>query len=280
MKQNVAQRSSTWLPGMPITLQLRMALWTSGLFVVLCLILVTFINVATILLKPQQLLSISIIGFLFVTIGGGFGAYWIAGISLRPVKKMSDAAAHISASTLSTRLSLPGPQDELHALAATFDAMLDRLEQAFEQQSRFVADAAHELRTPLATLRTNLEVTGRNAHATLSDYQHLFVIVERAVIRLELLVAALLVLATEKQAIKLQAVSLLPLLEEIISDLQSTASDHQVTLHLEAYTTTSLYGDEHLLALVFRNLIENGIRYNRPDGTVTITIADSSIGVH
>ncbi len=280
MKQNVAQYSPTWLHFIPLTLQLRMALWTSGLFVVLCLILVTFINVATILLKPHQLLTISIIGFLFVTIGGGFGAYWIAGISLRPVKKMSHAATLISASTLSTRLSLPGPQDELHTLATTFDAMLDRLEQAFEQQSRFVADAAHELRTPLATLRTNLEVTRRNPHATLSDYQQVFVIVERAVIRLEHLVAALLVLATEKQAIKLKAVSPLPLLEEIIADLQPTASAHQVTLYLEACTTTSLYGDEHLLTLVFRNLIENGIRYNRPGGTVTITIADASTGVH
>ncbi len=108
----------------------------------------------------------------------------------------------------------------------------------------------------------------------------MFVIVERAVIRLEHLVAALLVLATEKQAIKLKAVSPLPLLEEVITDLQPTASAHQVTLYLEACTTISLCGDEHLLTLVFRNLIENGIRYNRPGGTVTITIADASTGVH
>ncbi len=278
MKQNLPKHNITH--AIPLTLQLRLALWTSGLFVVLCLILVTFINVATILLQPHQLLTISTVGFFFVTIGGGFGAYWIAGISLRPVKKMSEAATLISASTLSTRLSFPGPQDELHTLAASFDAMLDRLEQAFEQQSRFVADAAHELRTPLATLRTNLEVTRRNAHVTLSDYQSLFVIVERAVIRLEHLVAALLVLATEKQAIKLEAISPLPLLEEVLSDLQPTASAHQVTLHLEAYAISSLYGDEHLLTLVFRNLIENGIRYNHPGGTVTITVNDASTGVH
>ncbi len=280
MKKNVAQHAHAWLQAMPITLQLRMALWTSGLFVVLCLVLVTFINIATILLKPHQLLTISIIGFLFVTISGGFGAYWIAGISLRPVKKMSDAATHISASTLSTRLSLPGPRDELHALAATFDAMLDRLEQAFEQQSRFVADAAHELRTPLATLHTNLEVTRRNASATLNDYQQLFVIVERAVIRLEHLVAALLVLAMERQAIKLDAVSLTPLLEEVISDLQSTAQAHCVKLCLETQTSILLYGDEHLLTLVFRNLIENGIRYNHQGGSVTLAVADASSSVN
>lgn len=276
MKQSLPAQSITLIRSIPLTLQLRLALWTSGLFVVLCLILVTFINVATNLLQPHQLLNISTVGFFFVTISGGFGAYWIAGISLRPVKKMSHAATLISASTLSRRLALTGPHDELHALAAAFDDMLDRLEQAFEQQSRFVADAAHELRTPLATLRTNLEVTRRNAHATLHDYQDLFVIVERAVIRLEHLVAALLVLATEKQAVRLEAVSPLPLLEEVLSDLQPTASAYDVTLHLEAETTASLYGDEHLLTLVFRNLIENGIRYNRQGGSVTITVTNNS----
>jgi signal transduction histidine kinase len=192
---------------------------------------------------------------------------------------MSDAAAHISASTLSTRLALSGPQDELRSLAAAFNSMLDRLEQAFEQQSRFVADAAHELRTPLATLRTNLEVIGRNTHATITDYQKLFTIVERAVVRLEDLVAALLVLTTEKQATNLETVSLLPLLEEVISDLQLTALAHEVRLCLEAHTSTSLYGDAHLLALIFRNLIENGIRYNRQGGTVTIIVTDMPTGV-
>ncbi len=256
------------------TLQLRLALWTSGMFVVLCLVLVTFINLVTFLARSNQLLGISALGFIFVTVTGGFGAYWISGIALRPLKNMSEAASLIDSDTLSTRLAVVGAQDELKNLADTFDAMLDRLEQAFELQSRFVADAAHELRTPLASLRTNLEVARINPQTTLNDYQKLFSTVERAVARLESLVAALLVLATEKQTLIPQEVALLPLLEEILSSLQPVAEKHQVSLYLDSHTYESLYGDEHLLALVFRNLIENGIRYNHRGGTVAICIDD------
>ena len=261
------------------TLQLRLAFWTSGMFVVLCLSLILFINLVTALTKAHQLFNVSIIGFLLVTISGGFGAYWIAGIALRPVKNISEAASLIDVDTLSTRLKVDGVQDELKNLADTFNAMLDRLEQAFEQQSRFIADAAHELRTPLASLRTNLEVARRNPQTTLHDYRNLFFAVERAVIRLESLVAALLILATEKQALILQEVALLPLIEEVLSSLQSVCEKYEVTPSLKVQTSTSIYGDEHLLALVLRNLIENAIRYNRLGGAVTLCIDETSTHV-
>jgi signal transduction histidine kinase len=273
---NVLQQKSK---GIQISLRLRLALLTSGMFVVLCLFLITFINLITFITKAHQLLTISTLGFFVVTIGGGFGAYWIAGLALRPVKEMSEAVTLISATTLSTRLAVPEPRDELRDLANSFNAMLNRLEQAFEQQSRFVADAAHELRTPLATLLTNLEVAGRNSNTTLNDYQKLFQTVERAVARLESLVKALLLLATEKQTLVTTEVALLPLMEEVLSSLQPVAEAHQVMLCMNTVTTASLCGDEHLLALIFRNLIENAIRYNRPSGTVTVNIANEPTSV-
>ena len=261
------------------TLQLRLALWTSGMLVFLCLGLVIFINIVTFLTKSQHLLTISTIGFIIATTGGGFGAYWIAGIALRPVRNISEAASRIDINTLSTRLAVNGAYDEIKNLADSFNAMLDRLEQAFEQQSRFVADAAHELRTPLASLRTNLEVTRRNPDSTAFDYKKLFATVERAVTRLESLVAALLVLATEKQALIPEEVALLPLIEETLSSLQPMAIKHQVTLHLASYTNTIVQGDEHLLPLVFRNLLENAIRYNQQGGTVTIHVDETTTTV-
>ena len=271
MRWNVLQQKSK---GIQISLRLRLALLTSGMFVVLCLLLITFINLVTFITKAHQLLTVSTLGFLLVTLSGGFGAYWIAGLALRPVKDMSEAATLIGATTLSTRLTVPEPLDELRDLANSFNAMLNRLEQAFEQQSRFIADAAHELRTPLATLRTNLEVAGRDSTITFHDYQKLFKTVERAVTRLELLVKALLLLATEKQTLVTNEVVLLPLMEEVLSSLQAVAETHKVTLCMNTSTTVSLCGDEHLLTLVFRNLIENAIRYNRPGGAVTVNIAN------
>ena len=279
MTRNIPQSKHHTPKRLQFTLQLRLALWTSGMFVVLCLGLIIFINLVTALTKSHQLLNVSILGFILITTGGGFGAYWIAGIALRPVKNISEAASLIDVDTLSIRLAVVGAQDELKNLAGTFNAMLDRLEQAFELQSRFVADAAHELRTPLASLRTNLEVARRNPQTTLQDYERLFSTVERAVTRLESLVAALLVLATEKQALIPQEVALLPLIEEALSSLQPVCERYKVTMYLEAQTHASLYGDEHLLALVFRNLLENSIRYNRPGGTVTLCIEETGVGI-
>jgi signal transduction histidine kinase len=261
------------------TLRLRLALWTSGMFVVLCLILVTFINLVTALTQSHQLLGVSFLGFLLVTIGGGFGAYWIAGSALRPVRKMSEATTRISATNLSTRLNFQGPHDELKELADAFDAMLNRLERAFEQQNRFVADVAHELRTPLATLQTNLDVAARNHNATSDDYQHLLSTIRRAVTRLEQLVVALLTLATAEQTLVREEVVLEPLLEEVLAHLQPAAGSHRVTLRLESNTEASVCGDPHLLAQVFRNLVENAIRYNHPEGYVVITANETGKGI-
>ncbi len=254
------------------TLRLRLALWTGGLFVILCIGLVTFINLVTALTNSHQLFTVSSIGFFLVTLIGGFGAYWIAGSALRPVSKMSEAATHISATSLSTRLNLDGPDDELKELADAFDAMLNRLERAFEQQNRFVADVAHELRTPLATVQTNLDIAARNPHPTHDDYHMLLATVRRAVTRLEHLVVALLTLATPEQTLVHAEVVLEPLLEEVLANLSWQAESKSVRLQFISRTETSIYGDSHLLAQVFHNLVENGIRYNRPEGSVTLSV--------
>lgn len=221
-----------------------------------------------------QLRVISLIGLALMAVLGSAGAYWLAERTLRPVREVSQTAKRIGASTLNTRLVLAGPEDELKELADAFNAMLDRLEGAFAQQSRFVADAAHELRTPLATLRTNLEVISTNPDVTLEDYREMVITLERALMRLERLVAGLLVLAQgEKEVIKEELV-LGPLLEEVLLALTPLADERRVTLRLKGKPEVPVYGDGPLLARAFANLVENGIRYNRPDGEVVVTISD------
>ncbi len=237
-----------------------------------------------------ELRSISLIGLGFVALIGGVSAYFMAGLTLRPVRKVSKAAQRISANTLNTRLALDGPKDEVKELADTFDAMLGRLQQTFNQQSRFVGDVAHELRTPLASLRTNLEVVTTDDNATLDDYREMADAQERALNRLESVVADLLILAKSEQPIAHTAVSLNSLIEEVISDLEQRASERGVTIRLINATEIVIPGNETLLARVFSNLIENGINYNLSGGEVlvmldskeclaVVNISDTGIGM-
>ncbi len=237
-----------------------------------------------------ELRNISLIGLTLVAVLGGAGAYWLAGMTLRPVRKVSAAARRISVNTLDTRLAVDGPDDEVKELADTFDAMLERLGRTFEVQGRFVADVAHELRTPLASLRSNLEVVAADPDATLADYRAMAATQERALTRLERLVADLLILATSEQPLSTSAVTLGTLLEEVIVDLQPIADAHEITCHLINEVDVVVHGDSTLLAHAFSNMVENGIFYNHPGGEVVVTldqkedralvtVSDSGVGI-
>lgn len=238
----------------------------------------------------HQMTIISLIGLGLILSLGSVGSYWLAGRALRPVQKLAQAAGEIDAKRLDTRLNLTGPEDELAQLAGTFDAMMDRLEAAFEQQGRFVADAAHELRTPLATLRASLDVVRADPNATIEHYHVMNATIERALTRLQRLVDDLLLLATEEHISPDAAIAIEPILEDVMLDLKRLASEHSVTLRLTGNSDLMARGDSTLLTRVFHNLIENGIRYNREGGEVIVnvyaegeslvlTVADTGIGI-
>ena len=220
----------------------------------------------------QELQSASLVGLGLVALLSGVGAYWLAGVALRPVRQVREAAQKVSVSTLHTRLALEGPEDEVKELADTFDDMLERLEQNFARQSRFVADVAHELRTPLASLRTNMEVVTTDEEATLSDYRAMSAAQERALTRLECLVSDLLILAKSEQPIVCSEVALTPLIEEVFYDLECEAAHSQISLHASNESEVLVHGNGPLLTRVLSNLVANGIYYNRPGGEVAVTV--------
>lgn len=238
----------------------------------------------------NQLRITSLIGLGVIVTLGGIGSYWLAGRALRPVRQLAQTAQEINAKTLAARLNLKGPKDELNQLAGAFDGMLDRLEAAFEQQGRFVADAAHELRTPLTTLRAGLDIVSAAPEPTIELYRAMTATLERALTRLQRLVDDLLLLATEEPCLHKPPVAIEPIVEEVLLDLKALTGEHSVTLKLTGDSDLMTRGDSALLARVFRNLIENGIRYNRQGGEVitnmynegewlVVTVADTGSGI-
>lgn len=227
----------------------------------------------------RQVRSISLLGIGLFTLVGSIGAYWIAKHSLRPVRRLSQSIQIIQAQTLHQRLPVADPPDEVKELATAFNQMLARLEKAFEQQNRFVADAAHELRTPLATLHTNLEVIENDVDATLADYKETGKVLKRALGRLELLVEDLLLLARGEKEIHLEPIEVEVLLNEIIHEVKQLAQLQQVDIKLEINEPVTVMADAPLLGRVISNLLQNGIGYNRPGGSVTITVNRAINGV-
>ena len=227
----------------------------------------------------REVRSISLFGIGAFAVIGAMGAYWIARQALHPVRDLSHLAQTIQAQTLHQRLPAEGPPDELKELADAFNRMLERLERAFEQQSRFVADAAHELRTPLANLRTNLEVVQQDPQASFSDYKEMSAVLERTLSRLEKLVEDLLWLAKGEREIETEPVEMEVLLNEIIQEIEPLARTHQIEVSFHTTEPVIVMADPPLLSRAIGNLLENGIRYNHPGGSVTVGVRYVTTGV-
>jgi len=234
----------------------------------------------------HQLRFYSLIGFGIMVVIGSAVSFWIAKTALKPVRNLAHAASEVNVHTLKNRLStgtVDATDDEVRQLAVSFDKMLGRLDTAFEQQGRFVADAAHELRTPLATMRTNLEIIGDNPHATPQDHREVTVMLNDSISRMKQIVEDLLLLTCEDGRVSQCPVVLETLMEEVLLELEPKAREHSVKLSMTSETGdgTVALGDAALLTHIFQNLIENAIRYNKENGEVAVHIfrEDECIGV-
>jgi signal transduction histidine kinase len=203
---------------------------------------------------------------------GSIFVYRLAGRILRPLNQVTQTVEQISVGTLDTRLDTTAATGELKTLALGFNRMLDRLAQAFEQQERFVGGAAHELRTPLATLRATLETLPAADDMTPDDYREMAQTFDRTLNRLEKLVTDLLLVTAGEQQMHDDEVVLGVVLEEVIHDLTPLAHEQRVTIEYRGDADATVTGEASLIGMVFANLIENGIRYNHPQGRVLVYI--------
>jgi signal transduction histidine kinase len=205
---------------------------------------------------------------------GVIGAYLVAGRALRPLHAVTAAARRLSGETLDQRIHYDGAADEVAELAATFDAMLDRVGTAFESQKRFVANASHELRTPLAVMRTEIDVTLADRDADVAEFRRMATVVRDASIRANALVDSLLLLArTEAQAGRRLARKVPVDLSAGASTALSSVRQEAARLSLEVTTDLApapVVGDPGLLDRLAGNLIENAVRYNHLGGRIWV----------
>jgi len=220
----------------------------------------------------RQVQSISLLMAGVTAIIGILGARWITQKALSPVNRLRQMVKNIQVDTLNQRVPLDGPPDQVKDLAEAFNHALERLEKAFEMQGRFVADASHEMRTPLATMRTNLEVLQLDPKATLSDYKEMIVTLTRTLDRLERLSNDLLLLARGELEVHKVPVNIEALLTEVVQNLMPFAKENHVIINMKVQEGAVVLADERLLGIAFGNLIDNGIRYNRSGGSVEITV--------
>ncbi|MDQ1491243.1 MAG: hypothetical protein QOJ23_3757 [Actinomycetota bacterium] len=195
----------------------------------------------------------------------GFG-WAIAGRVLGGLHRMTATARKLSEENLHERIALDGPDDELKELADTFDAMLGRLEAAFESQKRFVANASHELRTPLSIMRTEVDVALANPDAGPGELRRMGEVVRRATERSDALIDGLLVLArSDRGPAERAPVDLAQLAEEALAQSAAEAGAAGVQT-VGAFDPAPTAGDAALLGRLAGNLIENAIRHNGPAG--------------
>ena len=224
---------------------------------------VTIITTARTYLQSQveqTFARLLIIGVPFLLVLAGGTVWLVVGRALRPVEQIRGAVTAITSADLSQRVPEPGTDDEIGRLARTMNDMLARLEDAAARQRRFVADASHELRSPLTAIRTGLEVG--LAHPDRAPWPQIAGRAVRQSQRLEQLIAQLLVLAkadAHQLAARRQPVDLAALL----ADLAAATPAPGISIELSVPPGTTTAGNPEDLSRMFRNLLDNAVRYAR-----------------
>ncbi|WP_433174021.1 sensor histidine kinase [Actinoallomurus sp. CA-150999] len=214
-------------------------------------------------LITQSAFALLGVGLIALALG-----WFVADRALAPLQKVTATARKLSESTMHQRIAMQGPEDEIKELADTFDAMLDRLSQAFDTQRRFVSNASHELRTPLAINRTLLEVAVTDPEAS-EDMKTVGKTLLANNARHERLIEGLLLLArSERELTTRTPVDLGEVASTVLkTSVRGDRPDIEVKSEL---TDAPAIGDPVLLEHLVSNLVDNAIRHNVDDGMVVV----------
>lgn len=239
----------------------------------------------------EDFLLRSVIATTIIILLSSVCTYFLTKKTLTPLQKLTSEVSQIQAQNLSTQLAVPNSKDEIAQLTSSFNEMLTRLDNAFSTQKQFSANAAHELRTPLAVLQTNLEVFEKKQEPEMVEYRQLFTMIKEQTARLSQLVGTLLDMTNLKSVPRTDHVSLEELVDEVFCDLDPVAEKAGISIHFDDSSSQDWHTDVHtpdasalnnnirnitgsyvLLYRAVYNLVENAIKYNRPHGSVSVSV--------
>lgn len=233
---------------------------------------------------------------LVVIVAGSCVAYFLIGHYTKPVQQLSAHMKEISPNTLSDSIAIEGGGEEIQELVKSFNQMTEQLDEAFAMQRRFSASAAHELRTPIAVLRTKLDVFKKKKREQ-HEYDELVTTIETYIDRLSSIITDLLEFAETSELGEVEDVSLDSVIKTVVDDLESVAQNNMINMQIDEQSMTQseaqtfiVKGNTNLLYRALYNLVENAIRYNNEEGSVNITletrgqegviiIADTGVGI-
>ena len=243
----------------------------------------------------EDFLLRSVIATTIIILLSSVCTYFLTKKTLTPLQKLTSEVSQIQAQNLSTQLAVPNSKDEIAQLTSSFNEMLTRLDNAFSTQKQFSANAAHELRTPLAVLQTNLEVFEKKQEPEMVEYRQLFTMIKEQTARLSQLVGTLLDMTNLKSVPRTDHVSLEELVGEAFCDLDPVAEKAGISIHFDDSSSQDWHTDVHtpdasalnnnirnitgsyvLLYRAVYNLVENAIKYNRPNGSVTVSVKEKN----
>ena len=221
----------------------------------------------------------------------GTGATWLmAGKALKPLGELTDTIEEIGGNNLSRRVEHQDRADEIGQLAGSFNHMMDKVSASFERQQRFSASAAHELKTPLATMLVNLDVLDMEEKASAAQMERVLSIVRTNTERMIRLVDNLFQLTTEKSSEMCEEVPVDEMFAEILEELSAQLNAKHLSVSLSNLSGIKLTGNRTMLYRAMSNLVENAAKYNRENGSIFISasqqqedviikIEDTGIGI-
>ena len=210
----------------------------------------------------------------FVLLLGALGSYWLAGRAFIPVDRLTRTAQQIKAGDLHQRVPVPRSRDEIQRLAITLNEMIEHLEQTFTRQRRFVADASHELRTPVAAIRSMTDLA-QLQHLSANEYNTVLQDINAESERLGRLISDLLALARADEGqtrLECSPVRLDLLVQAVVANAEPLALEHSVSIQVSTPQEVIVMGDEARLIQAVMNLLDNAIIYTNPDGQVTLSV--------